>query len=68
MKLDRDHASFVKVGEVGLRSVLAKDLSASRKVIRRSLGRSSADYEVIWLYGKPCLMTDSVLLRKAVYA
>ena len=52
---------------MGLHSVLAKDLSASCKVIRRSLGRSSADYEVIWLYGKPCLMADNVMLKKAVY-
>jgi hypothetical protein len=54
-------------GEVGLSSVLVKDLSASCKVIRCSLGRSSADYEVIWLYGKLCLMADNVMLKKAVY-
>jgi hypothetical protein len=52
---------------VGLRSVLIKDLSASCKVIRRSFGRSSADYEVIWLYGKPCSIADNVMLKKAVY-
>jgi hypothetical protein len=52
---------------VGLRSVLVKDLSASCRVIRRSFGRSSADCEVIWLYGKPCLMVDNVMLKEAVY-